>query len=196
MDTPLKILLGALLTGLLAWFTHSAACRATADAATTAGAVASNNNDAAAPATPVAAEAPASKEAVADCQKDVNTLMTGKSINFQSGSAYLAPESNAVIDELAKALAPCAGTKVEIQGHTDLVGNAGINQTLSQSRAETVMKALTDKGVPTDRLTAKGYGASQPLENTINAAANAKNRRTVFAVSAAAAAPAASEEGK
>ena len=51
------------------------------------------------------------------------SAMTGKTINFQSGSAYLAADSNAIIDELAKALAPCAGTKVEVQGHTDLTGN-------------------------------------------------------------------------
>ena len=142
---------------------------------------------AAAPA--AAAEAPATKEQVAECQGDINTLMTGKTINFQSGSAYLAADSNAIIDELAKALGPCAGTKVEVQGHTDLTGNPEINQTLSQARAEAVAKALTDKGVPADRLTAKGYGSTQPVENAMTAAANAKNRRTVFSVAAAGAAP-------
>ncbi len=191
MTTPLKILLGALLTGLLAWLTYNATCRATQDVAATTGVNAASTATAA-----PAVEAPASKEAVASCQSDINSLMTGKTINFQSGSAYLAADSNAVIEELAKSLAPCAGTRVEIQGHTDLVGGADLNQTLSQSRAETVMKLLVEKGVPADRLTAKGYGASQPLENTINPAANAKNRRTVFAVSASTAAPAATTEGK
>lgn len=138
---------------------------------------------------PAAAEAPATKEQVAECQSDINTLMTGKTINFQSGSAYLAADSNAIIDELAKALGPCAGTKVEVQGHTDLTGNPEINQTLSQARAEAVAKALADKGVPADRLTSKGYGSSQPVENAMTAAANAKNRRTVFSVAAAGAAP-------
>ena len=85
--------------------------------------------------------------------------------------------------------------RFRVYGHTDLVGGAELNQTLSQARAETVMKQLVEKGVPADRLTAKGYGASQPLENARTAAANAKNRRTVFAVSAATAAPAATTEG-
>ncbi len=190
MNTPLKILLGALLTGLLAWLTHNATCKVSGDALPATTVAGSDTTPA------PAVETPATKEAVANCQTDINTLMTGKAINFQSGSAYLAADSNAVIDELAKALTPCAGTKVEIQGHTDLVGNADLNQTLSQSRAETVMKSLVEKGVPADRMTAKGFGASQPLENVINAAANAKNRRTVFAVSAAAAAPTATTEGK
>jgi outer membrane protein OmpA-like peptidoglycan-associated protein len=176
MNTPIKILLGALLTGLLAWFTQNAMCNTGSDATTSVGATTA--------ATP-AAEAPATAEAVATCQTDINTLMKDKTINFQSGSAYLAADSTAVIDELAKALTPCAGTKVEIQGHTDLVGSADLNQNLSQQRAETVMKVLGEKGVPADRLSAKGYGATQPLENAKNPAANAKNRRTVFAVSAA-----------
>jgi OOP family OmpA-OmpF porin len=134
-------------------------------------------------------EVPASKEAVTECQNDINALMAGKTINFQSGSAYLAADSNAIIDELAKALQPCAGTKAEVQGHTDLTGGADVNQTLSQARAEAVAKALTDKGVPADRLIAKGYGSTQPLEQAMTAAANAKNRRTVFSVAAAGAAP-------
>jgi OmpA-OmpF porin, OOP family len=139
-------------------------------------------------AAPVKAEAPATKEAVAECQKDINALMAGKTINFQSGSAYLA-ENNAILDEVAAALKPCAGTSVEVQGHTDLVGAAEVNQKLSQARAESVLAALVAKGVPAQRLTAKGYGMTQPLENARNAAANAKNRRTVFSIAAAAAAP-------
>jgi OmpA-OmpF porin, OOP family len=138
---------------------------------------------------PAKVEAPASKEAVAECQKDINALMTGKTINFQSGSAYLA-ENNMILDEIAAALKPCAGMSVEVRGHTDLSGNAETNQKLSQERAERVIAALVTKGVPAERMTAKGFGSSQPLVNARGDAANAKNRRTEFAVAAAAAAPA------
>lgn len=131
------------------------------------------------------AEVPATAAAVANCQGDIDALMKGKTINFKSGSAYLASDSVAIVDELAKALAPCAGTNVEVQGHTDLTGNAESNQALSQERAERVKQALGEKGVPAERLTAKGFGSSQPVENAMTSAANAKNRRTVFVVSAA-----------
>jgi OmpA-OmpF porin, OOP family len=136
---------------------------------------------------PAKVEAPASTAAIAACQQDINKVMAGKTINFQSGSAYLA-ENNTVLDEVAAALKPCAGMAVEVQGHTDLSGAPETNQTLSQDRAERVVAAMVAKGVPAERLTAKGYGSSRPLENTRSAAANAKNRRTVFAIAASAAA--------
>ena len=131
------------------------------------------------------AEAPPTAAAVANCQGDVDALMKGKTINFKSGSAYLAADSVAVVDELAKALVACSGTNVEVQGHTDLTGNPENNQTLSQERADRVRQALVDKGVPAERLTSKGFGSSQPVENAQTSEANAKNRRTVFVVSAA-----------
>lgn len=144
-----------------------------------------DGNGAVAKAEPVAAkiEAPASKEEIAACQQDINAVMAGKTVNFQSGSAYLADNNN-VLDEVAAALKPCAGMTVEVQGHTDLSGSPATNQTLSQERAERVVAALVAKGVPAERMTAKGYGSSQPLDNARNFTANAKNRRTVFAIAA------------
>jgi OmpA-OmpF porin, OOP family len=244
MESGTKILIGAGLTALLAWGSHSAIGRggafidgleSNAQAGLTSGAIAGvtakaerdpqyqrviilsgnktdeekakiiaqmkaipgvadarwDDGDAVATAdiAPAKTEAPATAAAVEACQKDINALMTGKTINFQSGSAYLA-ENNAILDEVAAALKPCAGTSVEVQGHTDLSGVPETNQKLSQERAERVVAALVAKGVPVERMTAKGYGATQPLENARGNAANAKNRRTVFSVTAAAAAPA------
>jgi OOP family OmpA-OmpF porin len=183
MNSNIKILLGALLSAFIGWAMFSNACPANGEAAVAAAAPAAATGE-------TTAVAPAATaEAVAECQGDINAVMTGKTVNFQSGSAYLANDGNALLDDVAKALKPCAGTSVEIQGHTDLIGGAEINQTLSQSRADTVKQALVTRGIDAARLTAKGYGASQPLENARTAEANAKNRRTIFVISAAAAAP-------
>jgi OmpA-OmpF porin, OOP family len=184
-----KILLGASAIALLGALTHGVTCgsSAYANGATTMAVGTATEGAATAIATP--AVEPATKEAVASCQTDINSLMTGKAVNFQSGSAYLAPESSKLLADVAKALKPCTGTQVEVQGHTDLIGNADINQNLSQARAETVVKALVDQGIPAAQLTAKGYGLTQPLENARTPQANAKNRRTVFAVTAAGVAP-------
>ena len=181
MNSNIKILLGALLSAFIGWAMFSNACPANNDAA-----VAAATTGTTPAAAPIAA---ATKEAVAECQGDINAVMTGKTVNFQSGSAYLANDGNTLLDDVAKALKPCAGTNVEIQGHTDLIGGSEINQSLSQSRADTVKQALVTRGIDAARLTAKGYGASQPLENARTAQANAKNRRTVFVISATDAAP-------
>lgn len=174
MDTLTKLLIGAAGTAMLGWLTYSATCSDTGAGVT-----------AATPAVATADIAPATTEKVAACQGDINKLMEGKAVNFQSGSAYLAANSSALLAEVGKELKACAGTKVEVQGHTDLRGSAEVNMALSQARAESVMKALVDGGVPAAQLTAKGYGLTQPLENARNPDADAKNRRTVFAVSAA-----------
>ena len=53
--------------------------------------------------------------------------------------------------------------KLEVQGHTDNVGNDASNQTLSEARAKTVVTWLTQHSVAADRLTAKGYGKTKPV---------------------------------
>jgi len=129
----------------------------------------------------------ATEEQAQACQADINTLMESKTIQFQSGSAYLGPESIAVITELATEVKKCAGTQIEVQGHTDLTGPAAINQSTSQTRAEAVVAELVEQGVPASQLTAKGYGSSQPLVDARTSDANTKNRRTVLVVTTSAA---------
>jgi outer membrane protein OmpA-like peptidoglycan-associated protein len=189
MNPSLKITLGAVLSTFMGAAMFNNSCPGV-DMTMTGIRGEMPKPPAAAP-TPVAAPVPAATAAaVTECQGDINAVMTGKTVNFKSGSAYLAADSNALLDDVAKALKPCAGTVVEIQGHTDLVGGADTNLILSQSRADTVKQALISRGLAAETLTAKGYGATQPLENVINPAANAKNRRTIFSISAAGAKPA------
>lgn len=147
-------------------------------------------------AAPAAAPA-ATKEEVASCQADINKTMTGKTINFKSGSAYIDAPSGQLVDEIAKALKECEGTVVAIDGHTDATGTPNVNQALSQSRADAVKASLVEKGIAADRITAKGHGAMQPKVTGSGEEANAANRRIEFTVSSTAAAPAAAPaEGK
>lgn len=131
--------------------------------------------------------APATAEAVNACQGNIDGLLAGKTIEFRVGSAFIASASQGLLDEIATALKPCAGTVVEIGGHTDATGSARINTSLSQERADRVRTALIERGVPETQLTAKGYGPSQ-LKNTANPRA-AENRRIEFGVASSAAAP-------
>jgi outer membrane protein OmpA-like peptidoglycan-associated protein len=72
--------------------------------------------------------------------------------------------------------------KVRVEGHTDSVGSDETNLTLSQGRAESVMKYLTDKGVDASRLEAKGFGESKPLADNKTEEGRAKNRRVEFVI--------------
>jgi outer membrane protein OmpA-like peptidoglycan-associated protein len=184
MNSTTKIALGALATTALAWFLNGPMhfgdkCGVSAPAVT-------------APATTESAvsSTPATAEAVADCQGKVNAVITGKNINFTSGGATIAPDSMVLIDALATELKACAGTSVEVAGHTDASGGDAPNQRLSEARANAVTQALVEKGVPTDRITPKGYGETAPLDPAGTSEAYAKNRRIEFKV-AALAAPAA-----
>jgi OOP family OmpA-OmpF porin len=133
------------------------------------------------------APAPASEEAVNECQGNIDGLLNGKTIEFQLGSAFVASASQGLLDEIASALKPCTGTVVEIGGHTDASGSVSINTSLSQERADRVRAALVERGLPEAQLTAKGYGPSQ-LKNPANPRA-AENRRIEFGVASSAAAP-------
>ncbi|NJM51825.1 MAG: OmpA family protein [Sphingomonadales bacterium] len=193
MGSSTKFLIGALITALLGWLTYSATCkvRGGGDGGNAASGIAADTNAGTlSESGDTAAEAPASQAAVAECQGDINAFMATKPIQFQSGSAYIGGESLAVISELAAEIKKCAGTQIEVQGHTSLTGGADTNQAISQARAQNVVDALVKDGIAKERLIAKGYGASQPLENALTSAANAKNQRTVLVITSAGSGPA------
>jgi OOP family OmpA-OmpF porin len=124
-------------------------------------------------------------EKIADCQGGVDDTIAGKTVQFRSGSAFLSPQSNRLLDDIATALKSCAGLSVEIGGHTDANGNASVNQVLSQERADRVKAALIERGIDAKLLSATGYGATRPLSKASGREADAQNRRIAFKVAAA-----------
>ena len=105
------------------------------------------------------------------------------SIHFKTGSAELTEQSRTQLVELAEALNNpelLYGDYV-IEGHTDSVGDAGLNQSLSQRRAAAVVRALNgDHGVDTSKISVKGYGESKPVASNDTAAGRAENRRVTI----------------
>lgn len=99
-------------------------------------------------------------------------------VNFETGKADLKPESFPVLDELVAFLTRKDDERIEIGGHTDNVGKPAANITLSMERAKSVMAYIISKGIDANRLTAKGYGSSVPVESNATAAGRAINRRT------------------
>ncbi len=102
-------------------------------------------------------------------------------VYFDNGKASIAKKSNALLDNLAQVLVAHGEIPlVQIEGHTDNVGNAAKNKALSQSRAEAVRDFLVKKGVDAQRLRAVGFGDERPAQPNDTAQGRDANRRVEF----------------
>ncbi len=99
-------------------------------------------------------------------------------VHFDSGKSSIKPSSYDELKELVEFLKLKPEINIEIGGHTDNVGEEDANQTLSQNRANSVMKYLTDHGVPKARLAASGYGENRPVADNSKDKGKRLNRRT------------------
>lgn len=128
---------------------------------------------------------PATQQNITQCQNSIDAITGAQKIVFRSGSAYVSPESNRILDEIAAALKSCSGLAIAVGGHTDNKGDADVNKDMSQERAERIRSGLIARGISEHLVTATGYGAQQPLETGGNAATDAQNRRIEFKIGAA-----------
>jgi len=129
---------------------------------------------------PPAVEAPKSAAVV----KGDSVQIPGQ-IEFDTGKATFKAGggSDAVVDQLKKFLDENPKvTKLRIEGHTDNVGVATENLTLSGQRALTVKNAAIAKGVAKERLLAVGFGQTKPIADNTTDDGKAKNRRTEFRI--------------
>ena len=113
-------------------------------------------------------------DAVGCPRKDAVTL---KGVGFEYNSATLTSDSRPVLDDAAADLKKYPRLKVELQGHTDSRGSDQYNLKLSQRRAEAVRDYLLNQGVPSNQLSAKGYGETRPKASNDDDAGRAENRR-------------------
>jgi outer membrane protein OmpA-like peptidoglycan-associated protein len=102
-------------------------------------------------------------------------------IYFDTGSAVLKPESESTLERVRQALTTAPALKVEVQGHTDNVGQRASNDELSAARAKAVMAWLVAHGIAAARLTSNGYADTKPVADNGSAEGRAKNRRVELA---------------
>jgi outer membrane protein OmpA-like peptidoglycan-associated protein len=113
----------------------------------------------------------------------VKLAAAAKNIRFQSGSAVLDKKSYPDIDTVAVILQQESAIKLNIEGHTDNVGNSETNKKLSQKRAEAVKQYLIKKGIASERLIAIGYGDERPIGDNKTIEGRNRNRRVDFVIS-------------
>lgn len=112
------------------------------------------------------------------------TVAIKLAVKFDTAKSIVKDQYLDDIGNLAKFMNQYANTVVTVEGHTDSQGADAYNQTLSQSRAESVKQVLITKfGISADRITAKGLGEAQPVGDNNTATGREENRRVVGAVS-------------
>ena len=103
--------------------------------------------------------------------------MAAKNILFKLGSFDLMPVSYEALDDVAKILAENSDLLLDIEGHSDSIGSARINKSLSARRASAIFEYLVSKGVEPDRVMTIGYGSEKPIATNATEEGRSKNRR-------------------
>ncbi len=104
-------------------------------------------------------------------------------IKYKTGKSEVDPACDRTMAAIATIMSDYPGFHVQVDGHTDNVGNPDANRKLSQDRAEAVVKYLVEKkGVDRKRLSAKGFGDTQPIADNKTKKGQARNRRVDFTV--------------
>ncbi|HTP52655.1 MAG TPA: OmpA family protein [Anaeromyxobacteraceae bacterium] len=124
---------------------------------------------------------PLGEEPVVEIQAE--RLSLRDMIQFDFGKDTIKPESDHILDDIAAILKNHPEiTRVRVEGHTDIVGTAAYNQSLSERRAAAVVRALVARGVAPARLLAAGFGFTRPIATNDTALGRAKNRRVEFVI--------------
>ena len=102
-------------------------------------------------------------------------------VQFANNSFELNQSSKNELDKLSNYIL-MYNINIQIEGHTDSVGNSDLNLILSENRARAVNKYLIERGVSKEKLTYIGYGSSKPIGDNSSENGRALNRRTSFKI--------------
>ncbi len=119
------------------------------------------------------------------CQNLLNDLREGKKIFFEQGEAVIRGDENFdLLRDMAEAANQCPRFRVAINGYTSSEGDDSYNQRLSEQRAGAVLAYLNgEAGIDRSRLSATGYGESDPIASNDTAEGRERNRRIEFILS-------------
>jgi len=103
-------------------------------------------------------------------------------VQFEFDSSKLTSDAKVVLQEVIEAMKKHPNVRLEIQGHTDNVGDPSYNITLSQERAQAVKDHMVENGISATRLTTNGFGENKPIASNATAEGRALNRRIEFVI--------------
>jgi OOP family OmpA-OmpF porin len=112
-----------------------------------------------------------------------NKIEINEKVQFEHDKATILPVSFGLLDEVTKVLKENPQIKkVLVEGHASVEGDAAHNMKLSDDRAKSVMNYLVQHGIDKSRLSAKGFGTTQPIADNKTEEGREKNRRVEFTI--------------
>lgn len=116
-------------------------------------------------------------------QTERGMVLTLSDVLFETDSDQLQEGAEITLDRLEQFLNDNPERKLLIEGHTDSRGSEEYNRDLAQRRATSVVEALVQRGVPSDRLRPVGLGEAYPVASNDNAGGMQQNRRVEIVIS-------------
>ena len=110
-------------------------------------------------------------------QTERGMVLTLGDVLFDTGRAELNAGAAHTLDQLSAFLKENPERTIEVEGYTDAVGSDQMNRTLSERRANSVKNALMDRGVASNRISARGFGEARPVASNNTSAGRQQNRR-------------------
>jgi len=120
---------------------------------------------------------PSSASHNAETTHTVGKVMRLDNLIFQAGSAKIAPSSYQELDEVGTMLKNNPRMAIQLEGHTDFVGDSKLNLKLSEDRVNAVKSYLVSKGSSKSKIKTKAFGGTMPLSRENTEAARQMNRR-------------------
>lgn len=113
---------------------------------------------------------------------EIGAVVRLNNVFFDFDKWDLRPESYVELDRVVKLLNENPAIEIEMSAHTDSRGSDEYNVTLSHNRAKSVMDYILSKGIPTSRITSKGYGETKPVATNDTDDGRQLNRRVEFMI--------------
>jgi outer membrane protein OmpA-like peptidoglycan-associated protein len=113
---------------------------------------------------------------------DRGVVVSLPDVLFEFDSADLTYEADQTVRDIAEVIGSVPNRTIAVEGHTDNIGSFEYNSHLSERRARSVSRQLVREGVPSKKVSVRGYGEGRPIATNNTKAGRARNRRVEIIV--------------